>query len=111
MLTRLSEIEIDTLNFDEKGLIPAIVQSSATREVLMLAYMNRESLGQTFRIGETVFYSRSRGQLWHKGSTSGNTQKVEQISFDCDRDTLLISVNTAGPACHRDTVSCFEVED
>lgn len=111
MLTRLSEAEIDKLNFNELGLIPAVIQSSDTREVLMLAYMNRESLGETFRLGETVFYSRSRQALWHKGSTSGNTQKVELISYDCDLDTLLIRVNSTGPACHRDTISCFEAEE
>lgn len=76
----------------------------------MLAYMNRASLLETLQLGETVFFSRSRGQRWHKGSTSGNTQRVREILLDCDRDTLLILAEPAGPACHNGTVTCFDEE-
>jgi phosphoribosyl-AMP cyclohydrolase len=95
------------VEFDEKGLIPAIVQDAVTGQVLMLAYMNRESLALTLARGETVFWSRSRSELWHKGATSGNIQKVVSISLDCDGDALLVKVNPAGPACHTGAVSCF----
>lgn len=88
-------------------MIPAIVQDAATHQVLMMAYMNAESLQQTIDTGETVFWSRSRGELWHKGATSGNTQTVREIFVDCDADTLLITVDPAGPACHTGEVSCF----
>ncbi|RXT04032.1 bifunctional phosphoribosyl-AMP cyclohydrolase/phosphoribosyl-ATP diphosphatase HisIE [Ammoniphilus sp. CFH 90114] len=98
----------ENIKFDEKGLVPAIVQDAASKEVLMMAYMSRESLQQTLDKGETVFWSRSREELWHKGATSGNTQKVVSISLDCDGDTLLIKVQPAGPACHRDTYTCFD---
>lgn len=95
------------LKWDEKGLIPAIVQDANTDQVLMMAYMNAESLAQTIQLGETVFWSRSRGELWHKGATSGNVQQVLEIYVDCDADTLLIKVDPAGPACHTGEVSCF----
>jgi len=95
------------VKWDEKGLIAAIVQDVNTRQVLMMAYMNAESLQKTLEIGETVFWSRSRQELWHKGATSGNTQKVREIRIDCDADTLLILVEPAGPACHTGEVSCF----
>ena len=101
---------LDSVKFDDRGLVPAIVQDVRTREVLMMAYMNRESLGLTLEKGETYFYSRSRGELWHKGATSGNLQTVRKVRMDCDFDTLLIEVTPHGPACHRDTYSCFEVE-
>jgi len=97
----------DAIHWDERGLVPAIVQDSATHQVLMLAYMNRESLARTLEIGETVFWSRSRKALWHKGETSGNVQKVNHIYVDCDGDTLLITVDSAGPACHTGEISCF----
>ena len=106
-----------TIKFDEKGLVPAIIQDSGNNEVLMMAYMNEESLAKTIDSGYTWFYSRSRQQLWMKGETSGNTQKVEQILYDCDADTLLVKVKPAGPACHTGHYSCFyrdlegEVED
>ncbi|HZG73192.1 MAG TPA: bifunctional phosphoribosyl-AMP cyclohydrolase/phosphoribosyl-ATP diphosphatase HisIE [Chondromyces sp.] len=100
--------QIGELTFDEKGLIPAIVQDVATKEVLTLAYMNKESLGKTLETGETWFYSRSRQELWHKGATSGNTQKVINIKYDCDQDALVVLVKPAGPACHKGTTSCFE---
>ncbi|MCF8001495.1 MAG: bifunctional phosphoribosyl-AMP cyclohydrolase/phosphoribosyl-ATP diphosphatase HisIE [Halanaerobiales bacterium] len=93
--------------YNEKGLIPAVVQDANTKEVLMVAYMSDKSLDRTLESGETVFYSRSRQELWHKGETSGNTQKVEEIYYDCDQDTLLILVDPAGPACHTGHNSCF----
>jgi phosphoribosyl-AMP cyclohydrolase len=95
------------LKFNEQGLIPAIVQDAGTREVLMLAWMNAESLQKTRETGETWFWSRSRQELWHKGVTSGNTQKVVEICYDCDCDTLLVLVNPTGPACHTGARSCF----
>ena len=91
----------------QNGLIPAIVQDVHTKEVLMVAYMNAESLQKTTESGETWFWSRSRGKLWHKGATSGNTQKVVEIRFDCDGDTLLVLVEPAGPACHTGNITCF----
>lgn len=101
---------LDEVRFDQRGLVPAIVQDSQTREVLMMAYMNRESLTRTLDEGETWFYSRSRDALWHKGTTSGNVQAVRRVSVDCDHDTLLVEVTPAGPACHKGTYSCFDVE-
>jgi len=95
------------LKFDEKGLIPAIVQDSKTGRVLMMAYMNEESLRITMEEGRTCFWSRSRGRLWRKGETSGNIQKVVSIKADCDGDALLISVDKEGPACHTGSESCF----
>ncbi len=95
------------LTFDKNGLIPAVVQHAATREVLMVAWMNAEALQQTILTGETWFWSRSRQELWHKGDTSGNTQKVSEIRVDCDTDTLLVLVNPTGPACHTGEMSCF----
>jgi phosphoribosyl-AMP cyclohydrolase / phosphoribosyl-ATP pyrophosphohydrolase len=89
------------------GLIPAIVQDASTKDVLMLAYMNPESLQKTIETGETWFWSRSRQELWHKGATSGNTQKVVEIRYDCDGDTLLVLVEPAGPACHTGKMTCF----
>jgi len=100
-------IDIKSLKFNEKGLIPVIVQDYYTKKVLMLAYMNEESLKLTLEQGETFFYSRSRSEIWHKGETSGNIQKVKKIFYDCDEDTLLIKVETDGPACHTGNVSCF----
>jgi phosphoribosyl-ATP pyrophosphohydrolase/phosphoribosyl-AMP cyclohydrolase len=98
---------IDEIKFDEKGLVAAIVQDIATKEVLTLAYMNKESLEKSLETGETWFYSRSRQELWHKGATSGNTQKIREIKYDCDKDALLVLVEPAGPACHNGTFSCF----
>ncbi|SES27491.1 bifunctional phosphoribosyl-AMP cyclohydrolase/phosphoribosyl-ATP diphosphatase HisIE [Salisediminibacterium halotolerans] len=100
-------MNIDELTFDEQGLLAAIVQDAASKEVLTLAYMNRESLTKTIETGETWFFSRSRNELWHKGATSGNTQPVKDIRFDCDQDALLVLVEPNGPACHRGTYSCF----
>ncbi len=93
--------------FDANGLIPAIVQDANTHAVLMLAYMNAESLGLTLSTGETHFWSRSRQELWRKGATSGNTQSVVEVRVDCDADALLILVNPAGAACHTGNQSCF----
>jgi phosphoribosyl-ATP pyrophosphohydrolase/phosphoribosyl-AMP cyclohydrolase len=95
------------LKFDDRGLIPAIVQDVATGRVLSLAYMNRESLELSLRERQTYFWSRSRGRLWHKGETSGNTQRIERLEADCDGDALLVSVKPDGPACHTGQVSCF----
>lgn len=95
------------VKFDEKGLIPAIVQDAVTKEVLTLAYMNKESLDKSIETRETWFYSRSRQELWHKGATSGNTQKIVDMKFDCDQDAVVVLVEPAGPACHNGTTSCF----
>jgi len=100
-------INIENLKFDEKGLIPAVIQQGETGTVLMLAYMNKESLLKTVETGVTWFYSRSRNTLWQKGETSGHVQKVQDISYDCDGDTLLIKVEQTGVACHEGTLSCF----
>jgi phosphoribosyl-AMP cyclohydrolase len=101
------QIALSEIKFDAGGLIPAIVQDAETKDVLMLAYMNRESLQLTMEKGETVFWSRSRRELWHKGATSGNVQQVVEIRVDCDQDTLLIRVHPAGPACHTGNQTCF----
>ena len=93
--------------FDERGLVPCIVQDWRTGEVLTLAYMNAQSLALTRRTGETHFWSRSRQELWHKGATSGNTQAVKAIRYDCDADALLALVEPAGPACHTGERTCF----
>ena len=95
------------IKFDANGLVPAIVQDAETKEVLMMAYMNEESLKLTLEKGETVFWSRSRNEIWHKGATSGNIQKIIEVRVDCDADALLILVHPAGPACHTGERSCF----
>lgn len=105
-MTRLT-INDTRLTFDSNGLIPAVVQDATTKDVLMVAWMNTESLQKTLESGETWFWSRSRQELWHKGGTSGNTQRVVEIRYDCDGDTLLVLVNANGPACHTGAVSCF----
>jgi phosphoribosyl-ATP pyrophosphohydrolase/phosphoribosyl-AMP cyclohydrolase len=96
--------------FGADGLIPAVVQDARTREVLTVAYMNKEALELTIEKGETHFWSRSRRQLWHKGATSGNFQKVIKVSLDCDNDAVLVEAEPAGPACHTGAYSCFGVE-
>lgn len=103
-------MKIDDLKFDERGLIPAIVQDARTREVLTLAYMNRDSLVRTIETGQTWFWSRSRNELWHKGETSGNTQNVVSLHSDCDNDAIVVLVSPAGPACHTGARSCFDTE-
>ena len=95
------------LKFDEKGLIPAIIQDWKNNEVLMMAYMNAESIRKTVETGLTCFWSRSRQKFWQKGETSGHIQKVKEILFDCDKDTLLIKVEQTGPACHTGERCCF----
>jgi len=101
------QVSQSEIKFDANGLIPAIVQDANTNELLMLAYMNAESLGLTLSTGETYFWSRSRQELWHKGVTSGNIQHVVDVHVDCDADTLLIRVQPAGPACHTGNQTCF----
>ena len=98
---------VDQLKFDSNGLIPAIIQDSETKEVLMIAYMNRESVQKTLETGKTCFYSRSRQKLWVKGETSGHFQEVQTLDFDCDQDALLIGVQQIGAACHTNYRSCF----
>ncbi|HEX8502823.1 MAG TPA: bifunctional phosphoribosyl-AMP cyclohydrolase/phosphoribosyl-ATP diphosphatase HisIE [Pyrinomonadaceae bacterium] len=100
----------EDVRFDECGLVPAVVQDARTREVLTLAYMNEESLRRTLAEGETWFWSRSRAELWHKGATSGHTQRVVEIRLDCDSDALVVLVEPRGPACHTGAVSCFRRE-
>lgn len=100
-------MNIDELTFDERGLIPAIVQQHDTGEVLMMAWMSVESLRLTFETGTTWFWSRSRQELWNKGATSGNMQRVVSVAADCDADCLLVRVDSPGPACHTGARSCF----
>jgi len=101
---------LEQAKFGADGLIPAIVQDARTREVLTVAYMNKEALQLTVERSETYFWSRSRQQLWHKGETSGNLQKVVKVSLDCDQDAVLVEVDPRGPACHTGSYSCFGVE-
>lgn len=98
---------LQQIRWDDQGLVPAIVQDAQSREVLMLAYMNKESLGKSLESGQTWFWSRSRSELWNKGATSGNTQQIRSLSYDCDGDTLLVMVDRNGPACHTGEESCF----
>jgi len=100
-------LALKDLKFNEAGLIPTIIQDAITGQVLMLAWANQASLQRMLASGETWFWSRSRQSLWHKGATSGNTQRVLEIFYDCDGDTLLVRVEPAGPACHTGEVSCF----
>ena len=100
-------MDISELAYDERGLIPCIVQDARTRDVLMMAWMNAESVRLTLESGQTWFWSRSRGELWHKGATSANTQQVVELRYDCDADTLLALVEAAGPACHTGNPTCF----
>ncbi len=95
------------VKYDAQGLAPAIVQDAESGRVLMLAYMNRAALELTLATGETHFWSRSRGEMWHKGATSGNVQRVVELRLDCDGDAILVRVQAAGPACHTGAVSCF----
>jgi phosphoribosyl-AMP cyclohydrolase len=100
-------MDITQLKYDSKGLIPAIVQDAENGEVLMLAYMNEESVTRTLESGETWFWSRSRQEFWHKGATSGHVQKVKEVRYDCDADALLVKVEQVGAACHTGERSCF----
>lgn len=95
------------VRFDERGLVPCVVQQQGTGEVLMMAWVNAESLALTVSTGTTWFWSRSRQELWNKGATSGNVQHVKRLLFDCDADTLLVIVDSVGPACHTGHRSCF----
>jgi phosphoribosyl-ATP pyrophosphohydrolase/phosphoribosyl-AMP cyclohydrolase len=101
------KLKVEDVRFDERGLVAAVVQDARTREVLTLAYMNEESLRRTLEEGETWFWSRSRSELWHKGATSGHTQRVVELRLDCDSDALVVLVEPKGPACHTGAVSCF----
>ncbi len=101
------KINIDQLNYNQEGLIPVVVQESTTKQVLMLAYMNEEALDITLTTKQATYYSRSRKSLWVKGETSGNTQRVVSISYDCDADSLLLMVEQTGVACHTGEMSCF----
>jgi phosphoribosyl-AMP cyclohydrolase len=100
-------LKVIDIKWDERGLIPAIVQDAQSGAVLMLAYMNEEALRLTQETGEAHFWSRSRKELWHKGATSGNVQRVREVRIDCDADTILLKVDPTGPACHTGEYSCF----
>ena len=99
--------DLDNIKFDAQGLVPAVVQDAKTNAVVMLAYMNRESLKLTLETGYTWFWSRSRQELWNKGATSGNLQKVVAMYYDCDGDAILVKAELSGPACHTGQYSCF----
>jgi phosphoribosyl-ATP pyrophosphohydrolase/phosphoribosyl-AMP cyclohydrolase len=98
------------VRFDHRGLVPCLVQDVTTREVLMVAWANRAALERTITSGEAHFWSRSRAELWHKGGTSGNVQRVVTLRLDCDHDVVLVEVEPAGPACHTGAVGCFRDE-
>lgn len=100
--------QLEKINYNSDGLVPAIVQDIKTKDVLMLAYMNEESLNLTLKTGDATYYSRSRQEIWKKGATSGNIQKVKNISYDCDQDAILLQVEQVGVACHTGEWSCFE---
>ena len=100
-------LELAKIKFDEHGLVPAVVQDVKTNAVVMLAYMNKESLQLTVQTGYTWFWSRSRQELWNKGATSGNLQRVVEMYYDCDGDALLVKAELSGPACHTGEYSCF----
>lgn len=103
----MERISISDVRFDDRGLVPAVVQQEGTGEVLMVAWMSAESLRLTLETGTTWFWSRSRQELWNKGATSGNVQRVRHVLVDCDADTLLVEVDSPGPACHTGNRSCF----
>lgn len=100
-------LNLAKIKFDEHGLVPAVVQDAKTKEVVMLAYMNKDSLVMTLKTGYTWFWSRSRQELWNKGATSGNLQKVVEMYYDCDGDAILVKAKLMGPACHTGHHSCF----
>lgn len=104
----MRHFEISDVRFDAAGLVPVVVQDAQTNAVLMMAYCNQETLAETIKLGEMVYFSRSRGERWHKGATSGNFQKVVSLALDCDCDTVLARVVPLGPACHNGTTTCFE---
>ncbi|MFG0215152.1 bifunctional phosphoribosyl-AMP cyclohydrolase/phosphoribosyl-ATP diphosphatase HisIE [Brevibacillus porteri] len=109
-MTGAEAFAVEKLRFDEKGLIPVIVQDAGSKTVLTLAYMNEESLQKSLETKETWFWSRSRQQLWHKGETSGHTQRIVSMRYDCDGDALVVMVEPNGPACHTGAYSCFSQE-
>ncbi|RAT98650.1 bifunctional phosphoribosyl-AMP cyclohydrolase/phosphoribosyl-ATP diphosphatase HisIE [Brevibacillus sp. Leaf182] len=109
-MTGAEAFALEKLRFDEKGLIPVIVQDAGSKTVLTLAYMNEESLQKSLATKETWFWSRSRQQLWHKGETSGHTQRIVSMRYDCDGDALVVMVEPNGPACHTGVYSCFSQE-
>jgi phosphoribosyl-AMP cyclohydrolase len=102
--------DFSNLKLNSDGLIPVVAQNAETGRVLMLAWMNQEAIEQTVMLKEAVYFSRSRNELWHKGATSGNVQRVVELSVDCDADSLLLRVIPEGPACHNGTESCFDTE-
>jgi phosphoribosyl-AMP cyclohydrolase len=106
-VTAVERVRIEELRFDDRGLLPAVVQDAESGEVLMVAWMNREALEATLREGRTVFWSRSRRELWRKGETSGHVQHVEEVRADCDADVVLVRVHQVGAACHTGARSCF----
>lgn len=107
MTQPVTDIVLDTLKFDPTGLIPAIAQQHDTGEVLMMAWMNRESIRETLAGGRVVYWSRSRQSLWRKGDTSGHIQRLVEFRYDCDADTVLLLVDQTGPACHTHRRNCF----
>ncbi len=109
----MTQFDPDTLKWDANGLIPAIAQDARTGEVLMMAWMTRDSLAETLATGQVTYWSRSRAELWRKGATSGHTQALIRLTVDCDRDCLLMQVDQTGPACHTNRRSCFftDIED
>jgi phosphoribosyl-AMP cyclohydrolase len=104
----MSSAFVDQLTFDERGLIPVVVQESSTKDVLMVAYMNAETVVLTLATGKATYWSRSRDEIWIKGETSGHTQRVISLAADCDKDTLLLTVEQTGPACHIGSHTCFD---
>lgn len=110
-MTELPDGLADRLNRDANGLIPAVIQDATSREVLMVGWMDDEALARTLTTGRVTFFSRSRQELWRKGDTSGHVQWVRSVALDCDGDTLLVQVDQIGPACHRDTTTCFDGGD
>lgn len=106
----MTNFDPDSLKYDANGLIPAIAQDAATGDILMMAWMNAESLTETLRTGDVTYWSRSRAELWRKGATSGHVQKLRSLRIDCDRDCLLMQVDQTGPACHTGRRTCFYTE-
>jgi phosphoribosyl-AMP cyclohydrolase len=106
----MTDSVLERVRFDEKGLLPAIIQEESTRQVLMLGYMDAEALRRTLTSGRVTFWSRSRQEYWRKGDTSGNVQYVRGAALDCDGDTLLVTVHQVGPACHTGAHACFDVD-
>ena len=104
----MRHVDLAAVKFDDRGLVPIIVQDAQSKSVLMLAYGNRASLEETIKLGEMVYFSRSRNERWHKGASSGNFQKVVSLALDCDGDTILAQVMPQGPACHNGTTTCCE---